>query len=203
MNDPLRSASAKRDSAASSAATFVSPLESPPESRDHLGDDEPRVRDVMTPDVRTCRSDRTLVCAATAMHRGDCRFLPIVDGDRRPIATLTDGDIAEIGATDYRPLREILVSEAMSRQVFTCRVDDSLSDVLAIMKQRRIRHLPAVDSDGRLAGVVSLTDVILCIEEDEKNRLAALRPRVATVLRAVSQKHGATRVVRANPFRED
>jgi CBS domain-containing protein len=157
----------------------------------------------MTSDVKSCRANRTLVSAATAMHRGDCRFLPVVDDQGRPIAVITDGDVCEVGTTDHRPLRDILVSEAMSREVFTCRPEDSVRQVLETMKRQRIRHLPVVDAEGRLAGVVSLTDVILSVEEGEREIAESLRPRIAEVLRVISQKERGTRTVRVNPFRED
>jgi CBS domain-containing protein len=78
-----------------------------------------------------------------------------------------------------------------------------VSQVLETMKLRRIRHLPVVDTDGRLVGVVSLTDVILRIEENGPEVAEALRPRIAETLRVISQKERGTRTVRVNPFRED
>jgi CBS domain-containing protein len=209
MNDPARSATAKDSDllAASERSSgglepFVCRLEAqgatPPD-----GKDAPIVREIMTTDVRSCRPDRTLVAAAAAMHWGDCRFLPVVDDAGRPIGVITDGDICLIGTSDQRPLRSILVSEAMSRAVATCHPEDSLHEVLETMKRRRIRHLPVVDRQGNLVGVVSLTDVILRIEEGEASVLAPLRRQVSEVLRAVSQKQQGTRAVRFNPFRED
>ena len=171
MNDPDRSASAREvdlpgatEPTCPAPEPFVSRLEgreAPPPERTGA----PLVRDIMTTDVRSCRPDRTLVAAAAAMHWGDCRFLPVIDADGRPIGVVTDGDICLIGTSDQRPLRDIAVSEAMSRDVETCGPEDSVQKVLETMKRRRIRHLPVVDGEGRLAGVVSLTDVILRIEE--------------------------------------
>jgi CBS domain-containing protein len=206
MNDPQRSARARdvdRVESPRSTNTFVSPLQSPgheviPERRE-----EPRVREIMTSDVRTCRADRSLICAGTAMHRGDCRFLPVVDDAGKPVGVITDGDICEIGTTDHRPLREILVSDAMNSQVFTCHPEDGIRHALETMKQHRIRHLPVVDHEGRLVGVVSLTDVILHVEEDAQDEVKSLRPEIAKVLRVVSQKERGIRTVRVNAFRED
>lgn len=201
MNDPHRGAHIEnRDllPARRSSDEFVSPVGVARE-----GKPEPTIREIMTTDVRTCRADRSLVCAGTAMHRGDCRFLPVVDDAGRPVAVITDGDICEIGSTDHRPLREILVSEAMSRGVLTCRPEDGVSRVLETMKQHRIRHLPVVDRDGRLAGVVSLTDVILLVEGNGRDDLASLRPAIVDALRAISQKAQGVRTVRVNVFRED
>ncbi len=210
MNDPIRSATARDSDALAAAAppaakpeAFVSRLEAPTEIPISEKKDEPTVREIMTGDVHSCRADRTLVSAAASMQRGDCRFLPVVDGDGRPIATITDGDICEVGTTNHRPLRDILVSEAMSREIFTCRPEEGLSQVLETMKRRRVRHLPVVDGHGRLIGVVSLTDVILRVEEGGEEIPAPLHREIADVLRVISQKERGTRAVRVNPFRED
>ena len=207
MNDAQRSDHAGDvhliESRPRTPAAFVSPLPSLEHEVTREWQVEPKVREVMTNDVRTCRADRSLICAGTAMHRGDCRFLPVVDEARKLMGVITDGDICEIGTTDHRPLRDILVSEAMSPQVFTCHPEDSIRKVLETMKRQRIRHLPVVDLEGRLVGVVSLTDVILRVEEDEQDELKWLRPEIARVLRIVSQKEGGGRTVRFNAFRED
>jgi CBS domain-containing protein len=209
MNDPVRSATAQDfdllaapEPSPGGPEAFVSRLEGQGATSPE-GEDAPTVREVMTTDVRSCRADRTLVAAAAAMHWGDCRFLPVVDDDGRPIGVITDGDICLIGTSDQRPLRSILVSEAMSRAVATCRPEDSVHEALETMKRKRIRHLPVVDGQGRLVGVVSLTDVVLRIEEGEASVDAPIRRQVSEALRAVSQRNRGTRVVRFNPFRED
>ena len=204
MNDPSRSAAAKDldllarpGPALYPSEPFVRPLEEAAPRVIPEGN-EPKVREIMTRDVQTCRADRTLVSAGNAMHRGDCRFLPVVDDQGRPIAVITDGDICEIGSTDHRPLRDIRVSEAMSREVFTCRPDDGVRQVLETMKRRRIRHLPVVDGEGLLLGVVSLTDVMLHIVERGGETAEALRGEIAEVLRFVSQKERGTRSVQVS-----
>ena len=209
MNSPVRSGRAEHlevpraEPRPDETEPFVSPLESTAAVMAGGAKDEPRVKDIMTTDVKSCRRDRTLLSAAVAMHRGDCRYLPVIDEAGRPVAVITDGDICEIGTTDPRPLRDILVSEAMSREVFTCRPEDVIRQVLGTMKRHRVRHLPVVDDEGRLVGVVSLTDVIMRVEENENGSLAPLHREIAAVLRVLSQKERGPRTVRVNPFRED
>lgn len=50
-------------------------------------------------------------------------------------------------------------AEVMTTKVFTCRPDDSLYDLMNVMTQNRIRHLPVV-VEGRLDGIVSIGDVV-------------------------------------------
>jgi len=53
-----------------------------------------------------------------------------------------------------------VVSSAMSATVSTCRGDDTIDQMMAMMSERRIRHLPVVDDDDKLAGIISIGDVV-------------------------------------------
>jgi CBS domain-containing protein len=58
------------------------------------------------------------------------------------------------------------VSEIMTTMVVTCSPDDSVDHLNALMTEHRVRHVPVV-VDGRLAGIVSIGDVV-------KTRMQAL-----------------------------
>jgi len=58
-----------------------------------------------------------------------------------------------------RPAGETCVREVMTEQVVGVRPDDSVDECMAIMTERRIRHLPVVDG-GEVAGIVSIGDVV-------------------------------------------
>jgi CBS domain-containing protein len=52
------------------------------------------------------------------------------------------------------------IGEIMTRKVFTCSRGDSVGAIMAAMTDRRIRHIPVVEEDGRLCGIVSIGDVV-------------------------------------------
>lgn len=51
------------------------------------------------------------------------------------------------------------VSTVMTATVRTCRPEDPIREIAAVMTERRFRHLPVLQ-DGRLAGIVSIGDVV-------------------------------------------
>jgi CBS domain-containing protein len=59
------------------------------------------------------------------------------------------------------------VSSIMTSDVVTCRRDSTVEDLMRMMTDRRIRHVPVVDDDGALVGIVSIGDVV-------KNRISEL-----------------------------
>jgi CBS domain-containing protein len=52
------------------------------------------------------------------------------------------------------------VSSIMTADVHTCSPSDSIQSVMETMTEQRVRHLPVVDDHGRLAGIVSIGDVV-------------------------------------------
>ena len=48
----------------------------------------------------------------------------------------------------------------MSANVVVCQCDDTVDQLMAMMTDRRIRHLPVLDTRGELAGIISIGDVV-------------------------------------------
>jgi CBS domain-containing protein len=65
------------------------------------------------------------------------------------------------------------VSGLMTAQVHTCRPDASVHDLAQTMTDHRVRHVPVVDGDGALIGIVSIGDVVKArldeLEEERKH----------------------------------
>jgi CBS domain-containing protein len=59
------------------------------------------------------------------------------------------------------------VGEVMTRQVVGVRPDDTVEECMAIMTEKRIRHLPVVDG-GEVAGLVSIGDVVKSIISEQQ-----------------------------------
>ena len=129
-----------------------------------------RVEQLMTRDVRTCRSEDSLAAAAQAMWERDCGCVPVIDAEAKVIGMLTDRDICMAAWIKGRNLHEIRVSEAMSPRPVACRIDEVAEIAEALLREYGIRRLPVVDHDGRLAGLLSLAD-LACEARRENGRL--------------------------------
>jgi CBS domain-containing protein len=74
------------------------------------------------------------------------------------------------------------VGGAMTRDVFTCSRDDRVGRIMALMTDRRIRHVPVVEEDGRLCGMISIGDVVKQRLEDIQGEADALREYVTSTM---------------------
>jgi len=57
-------------------------------------------------------------------------------------------------------MKKLLVRDIMSVEVFTLRADDDLTTLYDLMDAEHIRHIPVVDDDGRLVGLVTHRDLL-------------------------------------------
>lgn len=117
------------------------------------------VQDVLVKKVRSIGREESLATAARIMWEQDCGALPVVK-DGKPIAMITDRDIAMAAMFRGKPLGEIPVSETMSKTISVCRPTATLFEAEAIMRERQVRRLPVVDAAGSLVGIVSLSDIL-------------------------------------------
>jgi CBS domain-containing protein len=69
-------------------------------------------------------------------------------------------------------------AEAMTRQVVTCQETDTLDELMAMMTQRRFRHLPVV-TDGDLVGIISIGDVVKHHVAEIEMEATAMRAYIA------------------------
>lgn len=121
-----------------------------------------RVQDLMTRQAQSCRPEDTLERAAQLMWNHDCGCLPVCSGENgtlHTIGVITDRDICMNALFQRKSLRELRVSDAMSRGVWSCYASDPLARAERTMQQARVRRLPVLDDSGSLVGMISLADL--------------------------------------------
>lgn len=130
-----------------------------------------RVQDVMTRNVKACQPEATVDQAAMMMWDYDCGVLPVVDYDGRVMGMITDRDIAIAASTRGRLTTQIKVGEVMSGNVHACAEDEDIKSALNTMRRERVRRLPVINREGKLAGILSINDVVLRAEESRVGRV--------------------------------
>lgn len=105
-----------------------------------------------------CGPDTTIVEAAQAMESSDLGSLAVVEG-MTLLGVLTERDIRRAVA-ERMDTATVLVSEVMSGEPDTFDPDLDVWDAAAWITESGYRHLPVVDDDGALLGVVSIRDLL-------------------------------------------
>jgi CBS domain-containing protein len=128
-----------------------------------------KVRDAMTPGVRSVAPTDSLTDAAAGMRDEDVGSLPVVEGDR-VVGIITDRDIVVRAVAEGADSRTGKVGDVSSGDPVTVGPDEDLDDALELMAHHRVRRLPVVE-DGRLVGVVAQADVALAAKEKDSGRM--------------------------------
>jgi CBS domain-containing protein len=154
-------------------------------------DSHMKVRDLMTTDVNTCQPHDGLDIAARLMWANDCGSLPVLDEDGHLVGMITDRDICMAALTQGGPLTQLRVESAMAGHVYSCEPEDSLPAAEALMRLHQIRRLPVIAADGRLAGILSLSDLAreATRHRSRKKKADVTADGLTQTLAAVSQPH--------------
>lgn len=160
-----------------------------------------KVREVCSLDVRSCRPESNLATAASIMWEQDCGVVPVVNEKNRILGVVTDRDICMAVAT--RPLlaSQITVGQLMTGKPLFCRLDDDIKAAVRTMTTSAVRRLPVLNESGELAGVLSVTDLVLAAKDSKIARHGDLtwtdtipmieaicRPRAAKATAPVDEK---------------
>lgn len=129
-----------------------------------------------------------LADAARAMWEGDCGAVPVVDGQRHVIGMVTDRDACMAAWSRGQSLSDIQVQDAMARRVFSVWADDSIEVAVDLMHEKRLRRLPVVDSEERLVGILSLSDLAIGTWSGKSRDLKPAA--IGGLLAAISTPHG-------------
>lgn len=141
----------------------------------------------MTRRVQTCHPETSLNEAAHLMWEGDCGVLPVVDDDGRAVGLITDRDICMGAHFQGKDLGGMKVADSMSHRVFACQTSDPIEQVIRCMGDHRVRRVPLLDGAGRVAGILSLNDLVrrlVALSERERSRMT---PRFVEALASICE----------------
>jgi len=123
-------------------------------------------------DIYTISSDATVYEAIVEMVRHNVGSLLVVD-ETTPVGILTERDYLREIALKGRTSKSTKVGEIMIRDVIVVDKDRTLDECMAIMTERRIRHLPVIEAEA-LIGLISIGDVVKQLSQGRKAEIKYL-----------------------------
>lgn len=125
-----------------------------------------KCREIMTANVTTATREMTLREVARLLREGDMGSVPVVQGGRL-VGIVTDRDIVVRAIAEGKG-PETPVAEAMTTEIFSVRPDDFAFEAVRLMGDKQVRRIPVVEADGSLAGIISMADVALEMEDERE-----------------------------------
>lgn len=130
-----------------------------------------RCSEIMKTDIECVSPQSSVRDAAKKMRDQGIGFLPVCDEGMLPVGTLTDRDIA-VRVVAEGALINAPVEACMTRGVVDCRPSDSIEDARELMEQHQVSRIICTNSQGRIEGIISLSDIV---DVDEGSGAQTLR----------------------------
>lgn len=107
--------------------------------------------------VMSAQPDMTVRDAAARMLSAGVGSLLVMDGPRL-LGIITERDIVRM-VCDVGDAATQSVEQAMNHDVYCCTDDVSVDEVAELMRVRRVRHMPVIDANENVVGLVSIGDI--------------------------------------------
>ena len=119
--------------------------------------------------VVTITEDRSVLDAVQVLVDHNIGGL-VVTNDGKPSGILTERDILRLTAQSPGELGSMEVGAVMTTELITAGPEDKVAELMNVMTDNRIRHVPVVEDD-RLTGIISIGDLLnACrVESEEEN----------------------------------
>ena len=136
------------------------------------------VRDAMYAHAEWITPDVTLQEAAQKMRDAAIGCLPVGENDRL-IGMLTEHDLVWRGCANGADPRTTKVRGIMTSGIVYCLEDETIDTVLQRMAERKIHHMPVLNSAKRMVGMLSFSDLAAHASDDILPRLRQIAARDA------------------------
>jgi len=124
-------------------------------------------------DIFSLPSDASVYSAIEMMADKHVGALLVVD-DGHLVGIVSERDYARKVILEGKSSKDTFVREIMTPSPITVCCEASVEEAMQIMTDKRIRHLPVVDKDGHIAGVLSIGDLVKWIVSAQHEAISHL-----------------------------
>jgi CBS domain-containing protein len=103
----------------------------------------------------------------------------LVMQSKRPVGIISERDYARKIILRGLSSKTTKVSEIMTSPALTVNLDTTVDDAMRLMTEHRIRHLPVIDGDDKVAGLVSIGDLVKWIITSHEQTIEQLESYIA------------------------
>jgi CBS domain-containing protein len=128
-------------------------------------------------DVITIGPDKTIRDAIATLARYNFGALVVIDHSSTPVGIISERDIVRLAAKN-EDFFAIPIRDVMTKNLITAVPQDELRAVANTMTEKRIRHLPIVNAQGKLIGIISIGDVVKAERNHFQGEADTLRTQI-------------------------
>jgi len=126
-------------------------------------------------DLVTIRPEDTIETAARLLTTNNIGAIPVRDSEAKMVGVLSERDLVHGYANHGAAVMSFTVKDMMTTRVTSCRPADSIENAAMKMSKLHIRHLPVLDDNGGVIGMISQRDVMEIRLEQSEMEASELR----------------------------
>lgn len=130
-------------------------------------------------EIYRVKSSDSIAQAAVALNDKKIGALLVEDDNGAIVGILSERDIVRGLGAHGADLHDAAVADLMTSKIIRCSPDDTVNEAMAMMTDRRIRHLPVFDGD-QLVGFISIGDLVKCRITEVQAEAEAMRAYIAS-----------------------
>lgn len=108
----------------------------------------------------TIEGDQSVYEAMKIMTEKRCGSLIVVDDHQNPIGIITESDIFVIAFKYFGDMVDLRIRDNMSSDLILGVLDDEIDFIAEVMVNNNIQHIPIMDHQEKLCGVISIRDIV-------------------------------------------
>jgi signal-transduction protein with cAMP-binding, CBS, and nucleotidyltransferase domain len=123
-------------------------------------------------------SNKSAIEVASIMTSKRISSVIVIDKENRPLGIITERDMVERICLKNLNAKDILVEDIMSSPLITIMAYDSVDTASRVMVSNKIKRLAVLEADGRIIGMISVTDINKHLSKillDDYNRYRSLK----------------------------
>ena len=131
------------------------------------------------PEIIKIGAHNSIAEAARVLTERKIGAMLVEDEDGAVVGLLSERDIVRGLGPHGADLHDVKVSELMTRNLIRCSPADTVNEAMAMMTDRRVRHLPVFDGE-ELVGFISIGDLVKCRITEVQAEAEAMRAYIAS-----------------------
>ena len=128
-------------------------------------------------DVWSISPDDSVFEALRRMADKGIGALMVLDKEDNLIGVISERDYARKIILHGKASRDTKVSDIMTSTVFTIHPEQTIEECMELMNAKKVRHLPVVEDNGQLIGVISIGDVVKNIIYRQRETIRQYEPQ--------------------------
>lgn len=128
-------------------------------------------------DVWSVSPDDSVFEALRRMADKGVGALMVLDKNDKLVGVISERDYARKIILFGKASRDTKVSEIMTSVVYTVHPEQTIDEIMELMNAKKIRHVPVVEDNGELIGVVSIGDVVKNIIYRQRETIRQYEPQ--------------------------